>query len=182
MIKLKSLMLGVGLLLLSSFSFAQDFRQALLECEKETNDVKRLACYDSVVKQLSQSADVGQLAPPPPPSAPIQTNKQTTYTATTPTKPAAPELSAEERFGKSKQELKKAEELSRIDAIITKISKSKYGKMTITLSNGQKWRQTVASKLRLKVNQNVFIERGAFDSFILGRDGTNSRMRVKRVK
>ena len=56
-----------------------------------------------------------------------------------------------------------------------------YGKWRITLKNGQVWKQTDSGYFSWE-GDAYYIERGALNSFFFGREGSNRRMRVQRVK
>ena len=62
------------------------------------------------------------------------------------------------------------------------MQKTPYGKLIITLETGQVWRQTNSTSLRLKPGQEVYVEEGALGSYFLGKESSNKRIRVKRLK
>ncbi|MFQ5548796.1 MAG: hypothetical protein ACE5FV_10920 [Woeseia sp.] len=71
-------------------------------------------------------------------------------------------------------------EIDEIGGRFEKLSKSGES-YVITLDNGQVWRQTDASRLRLAKDDQVTIERAAFGSFRLKKVGRSTMMRVKRI-
>ncbi len=76
-----------------------------------------------------------------------------------------------------------ADELKGIQAGISRIDKSSRGQRTLTLDNGQVWRQVgSSSQPRLKTGDKVIIERGALGSFVLKPADSNRSMRVKRLR
>jgi hypothetical protein len=87
----------------------------------------------------------------------------------------------QESFGK--EQLKHPENrIKQFKAKVIKIQKNHYGKLIITIENGQVWRQTDGTRFRLSADELVIIERGALGSFFIGKEKTNQRIRVKRVK
>jgi len=57
-----------------------------------------------------------------------------------------------------------------------------YGKLKITLDNGQVWKQQGSKKMRLKVGDSVQISRGFFNSFNLRILDKSQVFKVKRLK
>jgi hypothetical protein len=74
------------------------------------------------------------------------------------------------------------EALSRIDSVIEAVSENSREIRTFTLANGQMWRETTKNRLRLKEGMEVFVEKGALSAHYLGKESSNRRTRVKRVK
>jgi hypothetical protein len=75
---------------------------------------------------------------------------------------------------------KDGEEILR--AKIVKIEKDSRSLMTFTLDNGQVWRQTEVSRLRIKVGETVEIEPGRFSGYFLSSVNNNRSTNVKRIK
>ncbi len=65
--------------------------------------------------------------------------------------------------------------------VVTAISKNSSGRMTITLENGQIWRQNDSKTLRLSVGDAVFVRSKSFGSFVLSKESSSRSIRVKRV-
>lgn len=70
----------------------------------------------------------------------------------------------------------------KINAVVNNIVLGPRKKRTFTLDNGQVWREVEVNRLRVKNDQQVFIERGALGSFRLGTQNATRMTRVKRVK
>lgn len=88
---------------------------------------------------------------------------------------------AEQNFGREEQHI--AEEVPEsIDASISEIRPTAYGKQLITLDNGQVWRQNDSSPIHWESGDKVVIERGIFSSFFMKETESGRRIRVKRVK
>ena len=74
-------------------------------------------------------------------------------------------------------------QLDRIEVEVAAKEQGPYDKWRIELSNGQIWKQTDSGGYFLwDEDDTYYIERGALNSFFFGRDGSNRRMRVQRVK
>lgn len=89
----------------------------------------------------------------------------------------------EQRFG---LEHKNIEENNGLDKLVVEIASRRedpYGNWVITLKNDQVWKQTESvGYFSWPEDDTYYIERGAFNSFFFGREGTNRRFRVTRVK
>ena len=171
-------------------SAADDIASAMKACRAETDDARRLACYDRAAGRGSgaapaaaASAATAAATPAAPTAAPA---------APTPAGPSqpAPAAKSEDNFGRERQlaheEDEKREDATRavgeLRATIVSIEKRMDGLMTFTLDNGQVWRQnTPDSKFRLKAGDRVRIQPGSLKSFILSGP-TNRSTRVTRVK
>ncbi|MBU2179069.1 MAG: hypothetical protein KJ930_06490, partial [Gammaproteobacteria bacterium] len=55
-------------------------------------------------------------------------------------------------------------------------------KLVITLENGQQWRQTDQAQLNIQAGDRCTVKRGALGSFLLGIEGVNKKIRVRRVE
>lgn len=169
---MKKMLLFIALLASSHF-YAQGapVNQAMQQCKQVENALKRLACYDSLAKQMGSNeplptqSDVMQ-------QAPVVNNRPALVT-----QPAA----SGSDFGLEKKQVQKQEQDS-VRAAVASVKKNAHKKLTLTLTNGQVWRQTDSTYLRIKADDEVIIERAALGSFLLKKVDTNKRMRVKRVK
>jgi hypothetical protein len=148
------LLTGTGL----AFSLAraaQSTSDALVACAKETDDTRRLRCFDAVVADLRP-------APLPTP---------------------APSVSREEKFGaRGDLDPERREGLKEITAKVTEVGARPHGEIVVTLDNGQVWAERAASsKIKVKVGDMVKIESGALGSFVLiapnGRSSKVARVR-----
>jgi hypothetical protein len=83
----------------------------------------------------------------------------------------------EDDFGRDKS---KVEPLAFIVAKVEKIEKNRQGKRLFTLDNGQLWAETDRDRLRIRKGQQVIIERGAFGSYNLKREGAKRFIKVMR--
>jgi hypothetical protein len=163
-------------------------RQDLIDCRETASSAARLDCYDRLADAHTaspgDSVDIGTDEIDAPADATAPAAAVTAAEAATP----AVMVSQEELFGKSGAEVRKSvqeatdtEEVDEIAARISKIRKSGSGYLVITLDNGQVWKQTDSSRLRLSDNDVVTIHRAALGSFMLRKADGKTTMRVKRI-
>src|SRR5262245_35952761 len=131
---------------------------AVKACAAIRKNAERLACYDNRVYPVASGS----------------------------TAVAAPMPSAEEVFGaessatpatEDAQPTPEREELSKITAHVTAMSRLPRGELQIELDNGQVWRQVDAHELLLHNGDSVTISRGALGTFRM----TTSTGRVTKV-
>lgn len=88
---------------------------------------------------------------------------------------------AQQDFGRERQRI--SEEAPRsIAATIAGIQPGAYDKLTVTLDNGQVWRQTDSVHVNWKSGEQVVLERGAFGSFFMKKASGGRGIRVKRLQ
>ena len=137
-----------------AFSAQSDINtQALKACSFIENDFNRLLCYDNTMA-----------------GKPL-----TQSTVTQKVKAPKDDFGLEHKKDQTEKD-------SEIKAAVTSVDKAPYGELIITLDNNQKWRQVGSDSMRLKKSDAVTITRGAFNSFLLRKDGQNRSIRVKRTK
>jgi hypothetical protein len=155
---------------------AQDPGGSLQACRSESDDARRLACYDREVDRMTARPAAGVAVAPAAPAAP--------------TAPAAPPLTPEERFGRTgalnreeaDRRYQESRDLVELNATATEIWTRADGLMVVTLDNGQIWKQVRPdSMFRLKVGEKVRIQPAAMGSFILSGSSKRST-RVSRLK
>jgi len=177
-------------------SSAESIGEAMRACQAETDDARRLACYDRIAGRAQPQPEAASAAPrasapavaPKPAPAAAAPSAAAPAAAATVAAPAA--STAEDNFGRERamaaeEERRKtveSRELGELSALVTDIETRMDGLLTITLDNGQVWRQnTPDSKFRLKAGDRVRIQPGSLKSFILSGP-TNRSTRVTRVK
>ncbi|PAJ71805.1 hypothetical protein CJF42_24755 [Pseudoalteromonas sp. NBT06-2] len=149
------------LVLLSANSFAQEVNtQALKACSMIENDFKRLVCYDQII--AGKSIDVSNV------KMPIKTEQKKVESKT-------------DKFGLEHKNISVNAEKEQV-AAVKKVKESLHGELIVTLTNGQVWRQLGTNDFRVKADNEVIIMRGALNSFLLKKMGSNKTIRVKRVK
>jgi hypothetical protein len=152
---------------------AESTTDALLTCANETDNARRLRCFDAVVAGLRRA-----------PAAPVASAAATPVTAAPVAAPQAspPAVSPEEKFGaRGDLNREKHTELSEITGTVTAVSTRPYGELVITLDNGQVWVERAPnSKMKVKVGDSVKIEAGALGSFTMIANGRSSKVARSR--
>lgn len=172
-------------------SAADGIRAELDACRSLANDGERLACYDRAAGRILAEAPPPQPAPIAAASAAVAPAAAVPAAATTAAATAAASNPGpSDNFGRERvlaaEEAKRQEqqtrEIGELSANVTDIDTRMDGLMTITLDNGQVWRQTRPdSMFRLKTGDRIQIQPGAMKSFILSGPGNRST-RVSRVQ
>ena len=169
---------------------ADSARDALDACRNIVGDADRLACYDGIPVQTTPATpDVSRTAvtsapstsPDVRPSAPVPPATQ-----------AAPEdgnvvqrglLRLRGLFGRDDQPAKQPVELQSIEGQVVKVTKLARGNHSITLEDGQVWRENeVEPRARYRVGDTVVIARGVFGSYNLSNERTGHRVKVRRIR
>ncbi|HEY6644735.1 hypothetical protein [Povalibacter sp.] len=145
-------------------AFAGDPLADLRACPAQTDDERRLECYDAAMKSLPVAA----------------------VPAASPAVPATSEQKFGYRGDVARAELdRKAAEtsaLERLDAQVMKAEKRPYGEFVVTLDNGQVWAQKqLEPSVKPKVGDSVTIKPAALGSFLLVTKSGRST-RVTRLK
>jgi len=190
------------LIFMSPMSIADTLLDDLSMCAKNNDSLQRLVCYDKLAKDTKSSQ-------PKQPQAALKDTTvrsvgsvvQVAQKTQSETVLAVPELSPKKTVAQpqstgviantvkqqqtsfGKEDIQRPEDLvQRIEASIIKVKKAHHGKLIITLDNGQVWRQTDSTRLKLRKDNVVIINRGALGSFFIGKKNANKRIRAKRVK
>ena len=148
-----------------------DLRTEMMHCLTFTGAVERLSCYD----RLARGAASGALGAPAllPPGLPAR--------AAAPPPPPAPELGQEELRGRAPSAAP-----DRVTSEITNFQKDAAGKFTVSLNNGQVWRQvagdTTAAQYHPGRTHTVTISRGSLGSYDLTFNDRNAAFKVQRVR
>lgn len=165
-------LLGAGLLLVTSVVGAQ--QTTLQQCAEIEDSLERLVCYDNLAKRQNDQPEKSQGK---------AKGKEIAKKEREPVSVQAREKgSLKQSFGMEHKE-KKEDKIDRIEVKVAAKEQGPYNKWRIVLANGQVWKQTGgASYFSWDDDDTYYIERGALDSFFFGREGSNRRMRVQRVK
>ncbi|MBY5993209.1 hypothetical protein [Ferrimonas balearica] len=161
-------------------------------CNDKSDQLDRLACYDQLAEAIAQCAAKGdkldrlicfdEFTQAAGRALPPQANAPVTVAPAAPAAPVAaapaPKADMEQDFGKQEAP---AKAIDAIEAAVTKVTTNAYGQWTVTLSNGQRWRQTESKRYKLKSGDTVVIERASMGSFLLHKTGFGHSTRVKRV-
>ena len=73
------------------------------------------------------------------------------------------------------------EQVEQIEATVTDVRESASNKLTVTLDNGQVWRQLDNKTLRLKNGEAVIVRKASLGSFLLEKESGSRSIRVKRL-
>lgn len=167
-------LLLLALLFLASPAFAAE--QALTECRQIEDVEERVACYDRVVDSQS-STDSDEM----------RSGDVETVPAAETTEPRAiPD--AQSLFGTNDAEAKRIveasldiEQIDQIVAAVTDVRQSATRKLTVTLDNGQVWRQLDSRPMRLSAGEAVIIRKASLGSFLMEKQSGGRSIRVRRA-
>ena len=146
--------------------------EALTKCRQIEDIAERVVCYDNIVDSLfpMDSSD----------------NVETITSPESPKSSAVPD--AQSLFGASDAEANRIieesldiEQIDQIVAVVTDAQQSATKKLTVTLDNGQIWRQLDNQSLRLKSGETVIIRKASLGSFFMEKESGSRRIRVKRA-
>lgn len=151
----------------------------LLRCAAITADPARLQCYDELATELR-----GEL--------PTETETAATPAAAlqpVPEPASEPPRSGVARalalFGfESRPEEQRdiTEVLDVLEATVASATHSPFSGWTLTLDNGQVWKQVGSDRFDIETGDRAVITRGSLNSFLLQRGGAGRRVRVSRVE
>ena len=197
---------GLVIILVSPFGLANTLLDELSMCAKNNNSLQRLACFDKLTEKAKNGPQKQRKVQPQTSLQVVTTERVDNATqspqqkmpelplATSPPKKRSllvqPQQTVDIADKASQQQAKFGHEnkqrsedlIQQIKATIIKVKKAHYGELIITLDNGQVWRQTDSTGIKLRKDQVVIIKRGALGSFFIGKENKNKRMRAKRVK
>ncbi|WP_077284383.1 hypothetical protein [Cognaticolwellia aestuarii] len=165
--------------LLSLTTQAESLNDGLINCTKITNSSARLSCFDKLASVVTSSN--------------ISIEKSTTTVSTAkasvaaprPTPTPSPVVDKVANFGLEHIEKpNKSDEDAEIVFVIASLKKDPYGKYRFTFENGQQWKQTDSSRLKVRVGESVVLRKGFMDSIFLKQNkaDSNKEIRVKRLK
>lgn len=167
------LFIGMAAVAFSATSLAQ--QSGLDACAEIEDSLERLVCYDNLAKKTQSGEKQRQDR-----ELPEQARKGKQKAAEMREKAQERRERASDRFGFEHKEKEETED-ERVNVTLAEREEGPYGKWRITLKNGQVWKQTDSGYFSWE-GDAYYIERGALNSFFFGREGSNRRMRVQRVK
>jgi len=136
---------------------------ALAQCRQITDIAERVACYDKIVDSRY---------PVEPPEL-IKAK-------------SVPD--AQSLFGTNDADAKRIvetslaiEQITQIEAVVTDVRKSATRKLTVTLDNGQIWRQLDSQTLLLKKGEAVIVRKASLGSYLMEKQSGGRSIRVKRA-
>lgn len=143
----------------------------MVDCSQITNSVERLTCYDEVMQRGPATSDlpVVRLPRAPRPAASQESGAPT------------PAVEPSDDFG---LEVKNADRDSNATRtyVVASARHTDLTGWTIEFVNGQVWRQVGTEDYRIREGERYTIERGMFNSFLLGNSTNNRKIRVTRVE
>jgi hypothetical protein len=151
---------ALGLATSVPLATAQDALTNIRQCAAESDDIRRLACYDKQFRVLDARS-------PSPPNAPVAT--------------------PEGRFGMNGQVERSnpSTEVPKLDSLtahITAVGYKPRGEAIIKLDNGQVWEETDGEDpITPKIGEEVTINAGVMGAYWL-QSGKHGSVRVKRTR
>lgn len=178
---------GFAMLMLMFFApvaSAESLSDALKQCGKQQNSLKRLVCYDRIVNEMDKYSGLDDFMNLP---APLPADGSASQTSTAPSQPSnttkspAQAASSPSDFGLEARKIRQ-DTADKIYSTVSNFKKDGLGNLIISLANGMVWKQLESSSLRVKKDQEVYVEKGMLGSHYLSREAVNSRIKVKRIK
>jgi hypothetical protein len=148
---------------------AAELPPALKACRTIAEDSARARCYDRLIDEANPPPQTSRASPAAPVAAPAPI-------------PAA----QAQRFGE--HDLPRAQrpaepaEPDEIVAKVTTITRDTHGRVTVTLDNGQTWRQAENDAITVRVGNSVTIKRGLMGAFYLVPETTRRSYQVRRLQ
>lgn len=186
--------MGIACLIFTSGSVQAELPGSLSDCRELPDVMERVQCYDAIVDGMreqperhdSPAADTVQ--PQSSQVPPVESKDEGQSIASATAEPSLAELTPVELFGKDSRAMTRAindatgqSELEFVEARVTHVSRTPYGKLQIVLDNGQVWRQLDSSRLQLSKNSEVRIRAASLGSFLLEKLPDSRSIRVKRI-
>lgn len=190
------------MIFVSPIGIANTLLDELSICAKNNDNSQRLVCYDKLTRETKNSQPKQHQA-----SLKVTTTKKVDNVVQLAQKNQSEIVLAESKISKElpvvqpqsttvvdntvkqrqakfgNENKQRSEDLiQQILATIVAVQKAPRGELILTLDNGQVWRQSDSTRLRLRKDQVVVIKRAALGSFFIGKENTNKLMRAKRVK
>ena len=139
--------------LCSGAALADDMLDSVRQCMKQSDDAKRLACYDSAVGRTKpgQNDDLGV-------TNQLLHEKQRAAGISAP----SPNLD--------------------LSAVVQTVALAAHGKFVVTLDNGQVWAQQEEVDFPLAAGDRITIRRGLLGALYLAKTGQNLTTRVGRIR
>jgi hypothetical protein len=196
----KKVLTIIVLLMLATTVQAQS--RILSECRQIADVNARVACYDEIVDAAQLRVDEEtSTAVSQPLTATEQQSRQQAITAqddidsqadleaAQPAQAAETTGATEESlFGQAAEASRRilqedlgVQQLEQIEASVSTVSTSAFGKLVVQLSNGQTWQQIDSSRLQLRQGDAVIIRSGRLGAYFLEKSSGSRSLRVRRV-
>jgi len=152
---------------------ADSLEDSIRQCRTLESQRERLECYDAVeiAPRPANATESRSLSPSVPSAAPTGA-APAAATAMAPASATAPEPGEASDFGREHWEASRDTPDS-IRASVSSVARGGYGKLVVTLDNGQVWQQKGSEKFQLREGDAVF--------FLSKADGTR-KLRVSRLR
>ena len=142
-------------------------------CASEADDAARLACYDAAVGRLKSAEEAGEITTVT--REEVETVRRESFGFSIPSLPSL----AMPKFGGGD-----GDGLEEVTFAVASIRKDPYGKLIVTLENGQVWLQTDSNRVSYSRRNGVeeaVIKTASMGSFRMKLDGGRA-FRVERQK
>jgi len=165
------------LLLLFFTQSALTAEETLIKCRQIEEISERVVCYDNIVDSHfpTDSSDAASSV-----RVEITTQPEVTESNVVP--------DAQSLFGTNDAEAKRLveksmdiEQISEIEAIVTDVRNSATKRFTVSLDNGQIWRQLDDQRLTLKSGDAVVVRKASFGSYLMEKMSGSRSIRVTRL-
>jgi hypothetical protein len=166
---------------------AESLQAQLGRCVRITGLLQRLACYDGVVKDAGISAPAPARPAPASPYASIPPAPAPAIAAAPALASAAPAAPPAPSFGSESLPRARTAPSASARSIVAAVAGLTFdgtGHFTVTLDNGQVWRQVPGDTSILRQTQvgSVRIARSVFGSYDLRLPGLHASYRVVRIQ
>ncbi|MGM0907356.1 MAG: hypothetical protein ACQEVQ_12550 [Pseudomonadota bacterium] len=164
-------LLGATLFIIAGAAGAQ--QETMKQCAAIEDSLERLVCYDNLAKR--------QQGEPQEKKARGKA-KAEEMKAKAKQRGEQSDNASEQNFG-MEHKGSKNNTIERLEVEVASKKQDPYKKWQIELTNGQVWKQTDSrGYFSWDDDDTYYIERGALNSFFFGREGSNRRLRVQRIK
>lgn len=173
------LIIGAGLIAFPAISENISPLETLYQCSEIEDDSARLTCYDTAVGRTREAEQSGEFK-----TITRKEAEDVQKDAFGFSMPSLPKFSLPS-FGSDKDDSIKKDESGQIEEVslpIKSISEGGYGKLLIVFENGQVWRQSDSTPVKVSRKRpptSAIIKRAALGSYLIKLD-TGERFKARR--
>ncbi|WP_288742548.1 hypothetical protein [uncultured Rheinheimera sp.] len=173
---------------------SQVLENQIINCQSITSNEQRLACFDRIELVVVKSAapvatpvatavaeSASSAVATAPVAAPVAAPVPVATTATVAEAAPAPSQAIEE-FGLEHKRVQQEAPQESLTLTLAKVGKTPYGELIFTFENGQVWRQVIKEAFTASIGESYQLQRGAFNSFFINKEGQFKKTRVRRDK
>lgn len=173
---------------------SQVLENQIINCQSITSNEQRLACFDRIELVVAKSAapvatpvatavaeSASSAVATAPVAAPVAAAVPVATTATV-AEAAAASSQAIEEFGLEHKRVQQEAPQESLTLTLAKVGKTPYGELIFTFENGQVWRQVSKEAFTASIGESYQLQRGAFNSFFINKEGQFKKTRVRRDK